>query len=54
MRVHFRLGVATKIDSVAVRWPNGQMETFEGLSVDAIHTLKEGDGAFAGPDPKKQ
>ena len=52
MRVHFGLGTATKIDSVTVRWPNGRMETFEGLSVDAIHTLKEGDGAAARSDPK--
>jgi hypothetical protein len=52
MRVHFGLGAATKIDSVTVRWPNGRMETFEDLSVDAIHTLKEGDGAAARSDPK--
>jgi hypothetical protein len=52
MRVHFGLGTATKIDSVTVRWPNGRMETFEDLSVDAIHTLKEGDGAAARSDPK--
>ncbi len=54
MRVHFGLGAATKIDSVTVRWPNGRLETFEGLSVDAIHTLKEGSGIAPGPDPKKQ
>jgi enediyne biosynthesis protein E4 len=54
MRVHFGLGAAAKVDSVAVRWPNGRMETFEDLSVDAIHTLKEGSGIAAGSDPKKQ
>jgi hypothetical protein len=54
MRVHFGLGAATKVDSVAVRWPNGRMETFEVLSVDAIHTLKEGAGMATGSDPKKQ
>jgi enediyne biosynthesis protein E4 len=54
MRVHFGLGAVTKIDSVAVRWPSGRMESFEGLLVDAIHTLKEGAGTAAGSDPKKQ
>jgi len=44
MRVHFGLGAAAKIDSVEVRWPNGRIEIFENLSVDAIHTLKEGSG----------
>jgi hypothetical protein len=54
MRVHIGLGAATKIDSVVVRWPNGRLENFENLSVDAIHTLKEGGGTAAGADPKKQ
>ena len=54
MRVHFGLGAATKIDSATVRWPTGRMESFEDLSVDTIHTLKEGSGTAAGPDPKKQ
>jgi hypothetical protein len=52
MRVHFGLGAATKVDAVTVRWPNGRLETFEDLSVDAIHTLKEGAGT--GSDTKKQ
>jgi hypothetical protein len=54
MRVHFGLGTATKIDSVAVRWPNGRLETFDDLSVDVIHILKEGSGTAAGADAKKQ
>jgi enediyne biosynthesis protein E4 len=54
MRVHFGLGAATKVDSAVVRWPSGRVETFEGLSVDAIHTLKEGDGTVTGSGPKKQ
>src|SRR5689334_9695098 len=44
IRVHFGLGSATKIDSVEIRWPSGLKERFSGLSVDAIHTLKEGSG----------
>jgi hypothetical protein len=42
MRVHFGLGAAAKIDWVQIRWPSGLVERFEGLGVDAIHTLKEG------------
>jgi hypothetical protein len=44
MRVHFGLGVNTKVDSVEVRWPSGLQESFEGLAVDKIQTLKEGSG----------
>jgi hypothetical protein len=43
MRVHFGLGEATKIDSVEVRWPNGQTETFPA-KIDAFNELKEGAG----------
>jgi hypothetical protein len=53
MRIHFGLGAATKVDSVAVRWPNGRLETFENLSVDTINSLKEGAGTAAESDPKK-
>ena len=51
MRVHFGLGSATKIEWVQVRWPSGFVERFENLSVDAIHTLKEGAGAPLTPPP---
>jgi enediyne biosynthesis protein E4 len=53
MRVHFGLGAADKIDSVEVRWPNGRIENFENLSVDAIHTLKEGSGIAESKVQKK-
>ncbi len=45
MRVHFGLGAAIKIDWVQIRWPSGLTERFENISVDAIHTLKEGSGS---------
>ncbi len=44
LRVHFGLGSALKIDDVQVRWPSGLVEHFDNLSIDAIHTLKEGSG----------
>jgi enediyne biosynthesis protein E4 len=53
MRVHFGLGAATKIDSVEVRWPSGLLERFENVTVDAIHTLKEGSGTPAQAAAKK-
>ncbi|HYL16358.1 MAG TPA: CRTAC1 family protein, partial [Terriglobales bacterium] len=53
MRVHFGLGAATKIESVEVRWPNGAVERFESLPIDAIHILKEGSGVRATNSAKK-
>jgi hypothetical protein len=53
MRVHFGLGVRTKIDSVQVRWPSGLVEHFDNLSADTIHTLKEGSGKMVSTTPKK-
>ena len=44
LRLHFGLGSATKIDAVEIRWPSGLLEHFDNLSIDAIHTLKEGSG----------
>jgi len=44
LRVHFGLGSTAKVDAVQVRWPSGLVEHFGDLSVDAIHTLKEGSG----------
>jgi len=54
MRVHFGLGPAAKIDWVEVRWPSGLLEKFEGLTVDAIHTLKEGAGTTVTSSDKKK
>jgi hypothetical protein len=52
MRVHFGLNGATKVDAVEVRWPSGLIEHFDGLAVDAIHTVKEGQGTSnAGDTP---
>jgi enediyne biosynthesis protein E4 len=45
MRVHFGLGLATKVEWVEIRWPSGLLERFANLSVDQIVTLKEGSGS---------
>src|SRR5579864_3521226 len=53
MRVHFGLGKSDRIDWVEVRWPSGLIERFSGLTVDQIHTLKEGSGGPVEAEPKK-
>jgi enediyne biosynthesis protein E4 len=52
MRIHFGLGAATKIGWIEIRWPSGLTERFENISVDAIHTLKEGSGSAVTPPAK--
>jgi hypothetical protein len=54
MRVHFGLGASAKIEWIQVRWPSGVVERFENLTVDAIHTLKEGAGKPFNPPPAKR
>lgn len=53
MRVHFGLGLATKIEWVEIRWPGGLVERFPDPGVDAIHTLKEGTGAAMALESRK-
>ena len=53
LRVHFGLRSVNKIDSVEVRWPSGTVERFNDVSVDAIHTLKEGSGTSTPSRPAK-
>ena len=44
LRLHFGLGAATKMESVEVRWPNGNTETFKDVAADKIYTVTEGQG----------
>ncbi len=44
LRQHFGLGIATKIDSVEIRWPSGTVEKLENIAADAIYTIVEGEG----------
>jgi len=53
IRVHFGLGSAAKLDSVQIRWPSGLLEKFDNLTVDKIHTFKEGSGISVKPEPQK-
>jgi hypothetical protein len=44
LRLHFGLGNAAAIDSIVVRWPSGERETFAGVKVDETSHLIEGKG----------
>jgi len=39
---HFGIGAATTIDEIIVRWPSGQVDSYENLTPDQFITLKEG------------
>jgi hypothetical protein len=41
-RLHFGLGIATKVDAVEIHWPSGLKQTVRLPGVDAIYTLAEG------------
>ena len=47
MRVHFGLGRRTIVPPVAVRWPDGEVERFTGLTHNSIHMIRQGQGRAA-------
>jgi enediyne biosynthesis protein E4 len=44
LRLHFGLGIVRNIDSVEVRWPNGNVEKLKDITADRIYTIVEGQG----------
>jgi hypothetical protein len=44
LRLHFGLGTAATMDSVQIRWPNGNTEELKNLAADKIYTIVEGQG----------
>ncbi|MBM3278623.1 MAG: ASPIC/UnbV domain-containing protein [Candidatus Handelsmanbacteria bacterium] len=40
--VHLGLGAATRLDSLVVRWTNGQVDTYQGVEADGALRLVEG------------
>ena len=44
LRVHFGLAVATKIDSVEIRWPSGATDVLHDLPADKFYSVLEGRG----------
>jgi hypothetical protein len=44
LRLHFGLGASDKIQSVAIHWPSGKVETLNNLVVDKYYSVLEGQG----------
>jgi hypothetical protein len=44
LRLHFGLGNAKQMESVEIRWPNGNVEALQNVAADAIYTVVEGSG----------
>ena len=44
LRIHFGLGEARVMDTVNIRWPNGNTEALRNIAADAIYTITEGQG----------
>jgi hypothetical protein len=44
LRLHFGLGTAAKMESVQIRWPNGNVEPLQDVAGDYIYTVVEGKG----------
>jgi hypothetical protein len=51
-RIHFGLGKRTKIDSLAITWPSGQVDKLANVSADSIIAVKEGAGIVPHPFPR--
>jgi hypothetical protein len=51
-RIHFGLGKRTKIDSLVITWPSGQVDKLASVPVDSIIAVKEGTGIVPHPFPK--
>jgi hypothetical protein len=51
-RIHFGLGKRTKVDSLVITWPSGQVDKLAAVPVDTIIAVKEGAGIVPHPFPK--
>jgi hypothetical protein len=43
-RIHFGLGKRTKIESLVITWPSGQVDKLANVAIDGIIAVKEGAG----------
>src|ERR1700687_3992370 len=41
LRIHFGLGEAKTMETVKIRWPNGNTEVLSNVAADAIYTVTE-------------
>jgi hypothetical protein len=51
-RIHFGLGKRTKLDSLVITWPSGQVDRLVNVPIDSIIAVKEGVGVVPHPFPK--
>jgi hypothetical protein len=42
LRLHFGLDQAQRVDSLEIRWPSGQVDTFKNLEVNRLYIVQEG------------
>ena len=51
-RIQFGLGKRTKIESLVITWPSGQVDRLSNVPIDRIIAVKEGSGIVPRPFPK--
>lgn len=51
-RIHFGLGKRTKIDSLVITWPSGQIDRLNTVPIDQIIAVEEGKGIVPRKFPK--
>ena len=51
-RIQFGLGKRTKIDSLEITWPSGQVDKLTNVPIDKIIAVKEGTGIVPRKFPK--
>ena len=51
-RIHFGLGKRSKIESLVITWPSGQVDKLANVPIDSIIAVKEGAGIVPHPFPK--
>jgi hypothetical protein len=51
-RIHFGLGKRTKVDSLVINWPSGQVDKLSNIPADQIIAIKEGTGIVPHSFPK--
>jgi hypothetical protein len=51
-RIHFGLGKRSKIESLEITWPSGQVDRLANVSIDRIIAVKEGAGIVPRNFPK--
>ena len=42
LRLHFGLDKAETVDSIEIRWPSGQVDTFRNLQINRLYVVSEG------------